>query len=183
MTLPPRNYTLVHEDGRLHKRDNFTPMSFGMQRIHNNAGPEPVWVQTQNARWMQGTTEVVASVLQQATVRALAQADTAAYATCLAVIMREPLLNTTTSMTGGELCIPHYMVLDIAYYQLNQTTKRIVMATLVFDEYSELPFEPSDSDYEYTLDVSYHPLDYIELIVWFAFEEKVFLIIFFRSVA
>ena len=34
-------------------------------------------------------------------------------------------------------------------------------------------------DYEYTLDVSYHPLDYIELIVWFAFEEKVFLIIFF----
>mmetsp|Transcript_20861 Transcript_20861/g.67301 ORF Transcript_20861/g.67301 Transcript_20861/m.67301 type:complete len:302 (-) Transcript_20861:158-1063(-) len=57
--LPPRNYTLVHEDGRLHKRDNFTPMSFGMQRIHNNAAPEPVWVQTQNARWMQGTTEVV----------------------------------------------------------------------------------------------------------------------------
>ena len=35
-------------------------------------------------------------------------------------------------------------------------------------------------DYEYTLDVSYHPLDYIELIVWFAFEEKVFLIIFFH---
>ena len=34
-------------------------------------------------------------------------------------------------------------------------------------------------DYEYTLDVSYHPLDYIELIVWFVFEEKVFLIIFF----
>ena len=29
------------------------------------------------------------------------------------------------------------------------------------------------------LRLSYHPLDYIELIVWFAFEEKVFLIIFF----
>ena len=53
LTLPPRNYTLVHEDGRLHKKDNFEPISFGMQRIHKESEPEPVWVQTKTARWHQ----------------------------------------------------------------------------------------------------------------------------------
>lgn len=57
--LPPRNYTLVHEDGRLHKKDNFEPLSFGMQRVWNDRAPEPVWVQTKNARWWQSATEVV----------------------------------------------------------------------------------------------------------------------------
>ena len=52
LSLPPRNYILVHEDGRLHKTDDFEPMSFGMQRIHKNDEPEPVWVQTRTARWM-----------------------------------------------------------------------------------------------------------------------------------
>ena len=43
----------------------------------------------------------------------------------------------------GELFIPHYMVLDIAYYQLNQTTKRIVMAQLVYDDYTTvIPARP-----------------------------------------
>ena len=49
---------LVHEDGRLHTKDNFEPMSFGMQRIHNDDEPEPVWVQTKTARWMQSLTDV-----------------------------------------------------------------------------------------------------------------------------
>jgi len=59
LMLPPRNYTLVHEDGRLHKKDNFEPMSFGMQRVHYESQPEPVWVQTATARWIQSATEVV----------------------------------------------------------------------------------------------------------------------------
>ena len=58
LSLPPRNYTLVHEDGRLHRSDDFTPMSFGMQRIHNDDEPEPVWVQTKTARWMQTLADV-----------------------------------------------------------------------------------------------------------------------------
>jgi hypothetical protein len=58
LSLPPRNYTLVHEDGRLHTKDNFEPMSFGMQRIHNDDEPEPVWVQTKTARWLQTLLEV-----------------------------------------------------------------------------------------------------------------------------
>eukprot|EP00316_Scyphosphaera_apsteinii_P023190 CAMPEP_0119307948 /NCGR_PEP_ID=MMETSP1333-20130426/8301_1 /TAXON_ID=418940 /ORGANISM="Scyphosphaera apsteinii, Strain RCC1455" /LENGTH=617 /DNA_ID=CAMNT_0007311607 /DNA_START=200 /DNA_END=2053 /DNA_ORIENTATION=- len=56
--LPPRNFTLVHEDGRLHKKDNFEPMSFGMQRVHHDSEPEPVWVQTNSTRWFQTTTEI-----------------------------------------------------------------------------------------------------------------------------
>ena len=58
ITLPPRNYILVHEDGRLHTKDEFEPMSFGMQRIHNDDEPEPVWVQTKTARWLQTASEV-----------------------------------------------------------------------------------------------------------------------------
>ena len=59
LALAPRNYTLVHEDGRLHTRDNYEPMSFGMQQICYDAAPEPVWVQTPaGARWLQSASEV-----------------------------------------------------------------------------------------------------------------------------
>ena len=59
LAMAPRNYTLVHEDGRPHKRDDFTPMSFNMQRVHTEAAPEPVWVQTGTARWLQSAAEIV----------------------------------------------------------------------------------------------------------------------------
>ena len=91
LSLPPRNYILVHESGKLHKKDKFEPMSFGvhlslpspsppitpaspcakpystliplpnlagMQRVHYESEPEPIWVQTRTARWIQSTTEV-----------------------------------------------------------------------------------------------------------------------------
>jgi len=58
LILPPRNYILVHEDGRLHGKDRFEPMSFGMQRVHYESEPEPVWVQTHSARWLQSATEI-----------------------------------------------------------------------------------------------------------------------------
>ena len=44
--------------GTLHARDDFEPMSFGMQRIHNDDEPEPVWVQTRTARWLQSVQDV-----------------------------------------------------------------------------------------------------------------------------
>ena len=59
LAMAPRNYTLVHEDGRPHRRDDFTPMSFNMQRVHTEAAPEPVWVQTSTARWLQSAAEIV----------------------------------------------------------------------------------------------------------------------------
>jgi len=34
-------------------------MSFAMQRVHNDDEPEPVWVQTPTARWMQSASEIV----------------------------------------------------------------------------------------------------------------------------
>ena len=37
LALPPRNYTLVHEDGRAHARDAFTPLAFGMRQLHLQA--------------------------------------------------------------------------------------------------------------------------------------------------
>lgn len=58
ISLPPRNFILVHEDGRLHAKDDFEPMSFGMQRIHNDDEPEPIWVQTKTSRWMQTLSDV-----------------------------------------------------------------------------------------------------------------------------
>ena len=58
LALPPRNYTLVHEDGRVHSRDAFEPMGFGMRQVHYARSPEPVWVQTPSARWMQAADTV-----------------------------------------------------------------------------------------------------------------------------
>ena len=58
LTLAPRNYVLVHEDGTVHRKDNFEPMSMGMQRVHYDAAPEPVWVQTPTCRWMQSAAEI-----------------------------------------------------------------------------------------------------------------------------
>ena len=58
LTLPPRNYILVTEEGKLHKKDKFEPMSFGMQRVHYESEPEPIWVQTKTARWIQSASEI-----------------------------------------------------------------------------------------------------------------------------
>lgn len=60
LALPPRRYTLVHEDGRIHSRDNFEP-AWGMRRVHLESAPEPVWVQTDAARWLQSAEALTAS--------------------------------------------------------------------------------------------------------------------------
>ena len=87
----------------------------------------------------------------------------------------------------GYSYFPAAFVLEIGYKQVTMPRwkyKEIIFAVLHVQEMqSERRNEDGSPvgppDYEYTLDVRYHPLDYIELIVWFAFEEKVFLIIFF----
>ncbi|CAM9243358.1 unnamed protein product, partial [Choristocarpus tenellus] len=76
---------------------------------------------------------------------------------------------------GGctDLCYPRTIMLNIAYYQLNTNTKRIVAASLVFDDFDK---DPAVTDY--TIDISYYPLDYWELIIKFAFGRPVFLALF-----
>ena len=87
----------------------------------------------------------------------------------------------------GYTYFPSSFVLEIGYKQVTMPRwkyKEIIFAVLHVQEMQSERRNDDGSpvgppDYEYTLDVSYHPLDYIELIVWFAFEEKVFIIIFF----
>ena len=87
----------------------------------------------------------------------------------------------------GYTSFPSSFVLEIGYKQVTMPRwkyKEIIFAVLHVQEMQTERRNDDGSpvgppDYEYTLDVSYHPLDYIELIVWFAFEEKVFIIIFF----
>ena len=50
LTLPPRNYTLVPRPAA---QGQLRADLFGMQRIHKESEPEPVWVQTKTARWHQ----------------------------------------------------------------------------------------------------------------------------------
>lgn len=76
---------------------------------------------------------------------------------------------------GGctDLCYPRSITLDIGYYQLDTNTKRIIDASLEFDNFDKDP-----SAAEYTLKVEFYPLDYWDLIIKFAFERTVFIVLF-----
>lgn len=114
------------------------------------------------------------------------------------------VVNEDNECGEGENCHPTRMVLEIGYKQRVTATwkeKQIIYAGLHYTEFSEvhsgdryvsflyskfcgniayplgitpvaLPFR------NYTLSVAYHPLDYIDLIIYFAFEQKVFIGIF-----
>jgi hypothetical protein len=81
---------------------------------------------------------------------------------------------------------PSRYVLEVGYKQVTMPRwkyKEIIFAVLHVMEvqngdYNEDGSRMAPPQYKYTLDVSYHPLDYIDLIIWFAFEEKVFVMIF-----
>lgn len=77
--------------------------------------------------------------------------------------------------SGGctDLCYPRTMTLAVAYYQLDASTKRIIHASLKFDDFDKDP-----SEVDYTLNVVYRPLDYWDLIIKFAFENTVFIALF-----
>lgn len=77
--------------------------------------------------------------------------------------------------SGGctDLCYPRTMTLTVAYYQLDTSTKRIIHASLKFDD-----FDKDSSEVDYTLNVVYYPLDYWDLIIKFAFENTVFIALF-----
>ncbi|KAI9997230.1 hypothetical protein PInf_000666 [Phytophthora infestans] len=74
----------------------------------------------------------------------------------------------------STLCFPRTVTLDVAYYQLDSHVKRIIMATLIYDNYDR-----DSSNTAYTFSVNLHPLNYFQLVIQFAFEKQVFVGLFF----
>ncbi|CAM9095227.1 unnamed protein product [Chrysoparadoxa australica] len=87
------------------------------------------------------------------------------------------LVNRTAAnkIEGGctSQCFPRVMSLDIAYYQLDGNEKKIVDATLSFES-----FDKDTATHGYTLKFSYSPLHYWGLIKKFAFERRIFQLLF-----
>ncbi|KAL3667963.1 hypothetical protein V7S43_006840 [Phytophthora oleae] len=73
----------------------------------------------------------------------------------------------------SSLCFPRSVTLNIAYYQLDDHVKRIIMATIVYDNYDR-----DSTSTAYTFSVNLHPLNYFGLIIQFAFEKQVFVGLF-----
>lgn len=71
------------------------------------------------------------------------------------------------------LCYPRKMNLEIRYYQVNKNTKRIIAMDLVYDA-----FDRNASNDDYEIQLSFRALDYVELIIAFAFEDDVFVTLF-----
>jgi len=76
---------------------------------------------------------------------------------------------------GGctKLCFPREVSLELAYYQFNSNYKRLINADLVYDS-----FDKDETNAEYTFSVKFFPLNYLELIVFFAFDRSVFITLF-----
>ena len=76
---------------------------------------------------------------------------------------------------GGctRLCIPRNITMDVSYYQLSPYDKRLIKINLIYDDFDE---NLTRTDYNFHL--SYHPLDFIDLIIAFAFDRQVFITLF-----
>lgn len=74
----------------------------------------------------------------------------------------------------STLCYPRSVTLDIAYYQTDRNLKRIIVAQLIYANY-----DLNSTDTSYTLSVNFHPLNYYDLIIQFAFDQEVYVGLFF----
>ncbi|OQR94449.1 hypothetical protein ACHHYP_01279 [Achlya hypogyna] len=70
-------------------------------------------------------------------------------------------------------CFPRTVKLDIAYYQVSQQLKRIVVIKMALED-----FDKDQSRTDYKLEVEFHPLSWLELIINFAFDPSVFIVLF-----
>lgn len=70
-------------------------------------------------------------------------------------------------------CIPRSVTIEIAYHQVNTTSKRIVNIDLVLRD-----FDNNSTNSQYSFDVKFFPLNYQELVVKFAFPRDVFRLLF-----
>ncbi|GLD93027.1 hypothetical protein PINS_up001619 [Pythium insidiosum] len=73
----------------------------------------------------------------------------------------------------SNLCFPRKVTLDISYYQITDRLKRIIKVDLVFENYDR-----DSNNTAYTLSVDLHPLNYYGLIIQFAFERQVYIVLF-----
>ena len=73
----------------------------------------------------------------------------------------------------SRLCYPRKISLDISYYQMNHTQKRIVEIKLIYDD-----FDKNATKTDYRLNVKFYPLNYQELIIKFAYSRGIFLLLF-----
>jgi hypothetical protein len=72
-----------------------------------------------------------------------------------------------------RLCFPRLIRLEVAYYQTSQSLKRIIQAGLTFDQ-----FDRDTTLDRYVFEILYYPLNYLELVIAFAFERETFIFLF-----
>ena len=72
-----------------------------------------------------------------------------------------------------RLCFPREMNFDISYYQVDTLTKRIVDIKLIYGAYDK-----DASNKSYRVNLKFRPLNYQELVVKFAYDRDIFLILF-----
>jgi hypothetical protein len=80
----------------------------------------------------------------------------------------------TTASTGCTLqCFPRVFKLEIQYYQVDAHNKRIIAATL-----QESSFDRNTERTDYELTINFRPLGFIDLILAFAFDTSIFVVLF-----
>lgn len=76
--------------------------------------------------------------------------------------------------------VPKSVQLDINYYQWSSTDKRIVSAKLTISD-GQVPTQSQGSGAEvvyYTLVVNFQPVTYLDLLVGFAFDSKIYFVLY-----
>jgi len=86
-------------------------------------------------------------------------------------IDRSPAFNVEGGCTTA--CFPRTVTLDISYMQVDVHTKRIVQVKLLYDR-----FDKDSNDDRYELQVKFYALNYQELVIKFAFDRGLFLLLF-----
>jgi hypothetical protein len=70
-------------------------------------------------------------------------------------------------------CFPRAMTLSVEYYQVNKHYKRILGAAMVMEE-----FDYDTTRTDYTVSIEYSAKGYVELIIAFAYDAEVFIILY-----
>lgn len=80
----------------------------------------------------------------------------------------------STASSGCTLqCFPRTFTLEIRYYQFDAHNKRIIAASL-----SESDFDRDTKRTDYELTINFRPLGFIDLILAFAFDTSIFVVLF-----
>jgi len=74
---------------------------------------------------------------------------------------------------AGDLCFPRSVTFEVMYYQETEKIKRIISATLVYED-----FDKDITRTDYSLNVVLQPLNWIELLIKFAFDTDIYLYMF-----